>query len=251
MVYDKFSAKAAIYDKYRPRYSKEFIDYIYNNYGITDKSVIADIGAGTGILSEEFLVRNSEVICVEPNIQMLEQARKRLSKYAKVSFINSSAEDTNIFDQSINIIIVGQAFHWFNKIEFLKECKRIIVDNGFVVLAWNISNSSNIVSKEIFDLNSKCIKRYNGYNLRDQENDQEYYDFFLNGEFVSHNFENNLFLNNEEFIGRCLSRSYSPDIGDDNYEEYVDGLNTIFDTYSEKGKIKIINTTKCVIGRVK
>lgn len=86
MNYDRFTSKADLYDKFRPKYSGEFIDYIYKYLGISDNTVVADIGAGTGILSEEFLKRGSSVICVEPNKKMLEQAKCKLQQFKKVSY---------------------------------------------------------------------------------------------------------------------------------------------------------------------
>ena len=64
-------------------------------------------------------------------------------------------------------------------------------------------------------------------------------------------FENSLLLDKEEFVGRCLSRSYAPNFADEEYQYYVDSLLKIFDTYSENKKIKIKNNTKCIIGKVK
>ena len=152
MDYNRFTSKADLYDKFRPKYSEEFIDYIYKYLGISDNTIVADIGAGTGILSEEFLKRGSSVICVEPNKKMLEQAKYKLQQFKKVAFINATAENTSIINSSVNIVTVGQAFHWFDKKAFLKECRRILIENGFVVLAWNISDSNDPINKEIANL---------------------------------------------------------------------------------------------------
>lgn len=251
MKYDKFTDKADIYDKYRPKYSKGFIDYLYQYLALSNNAVIADIGAGTGILSEEFLKRGSNVICVEPNKKMLEQAKRKLQHYKNVSFINETAESTNIKDTSIDIITVGQAFHWFNEKLFLNECKRILVDEGIVVLAWNVSNSEDPINKAVSHLNYMYAKNYNGYNARDKESDTKYLCFFKDGNAEIHFFENNLLLDKREFIGRCLSRSYAPNLSDNNYEKYVNGLSDIFDNYSESKKIRIKNNTKCILGKVK
>lgn len=251
MKYDKFTAKADIYDKYRPKYSKDFIDYLYQYLALPTNAVIADIGAGTGILSEEFLKRGSNVICVEPNKKILEQAKGKLQHYKNVSFINETAESTNIKDMSIDVVTVGQAFHWFDEKKFLKECKRILVDKGTVVLAWNVSNSEDPINREISHLNYIYAENYNGYNARDKESNIEYSYFFKDGKMEIHFFENNLLLDKEEFIGRCLSRSYAPNPGDVNYDKYVNCLSDMFNNYSENKKIKIKNKTKCILGRVK
>ena len=94
-------------------------------------------------------------------------------------------------------------------------------------------------------------KNYNGYNARDKESDTKYLCFFKDGNAEIHFFENNLLLDKREFIGRCLSRSYAPNLSDNNYEKYVNGLSDIFDNYSESKKIRIKNNTKCILGKVK
>lgn len=249
MNYEKFTNKAELYDKYRPNYAPKFIDFLYKYAGFTDYSRIADIGAGTGILSEEFLKKGSTVICVEPNKRMLEQAKKRLQNYKNIIYINSTAENTNMDDSTIDFITVGQAFHWFDKNAFLKECKRILVEDGKVILAWNITDSKDIINRELNNLNMRMLPNYDGYNQRDTEDDSRYSDFFKNME--SYTFDNDLSLDEEAFVGRCLSRSYTPNLIDNNYMKYISELLKIFDLRSEKGKVKIKNNTKCVLGRVK
>ena len=182
---------------------------------------------------------------------MLEQAKYKLQQFEKVSFINTTAENTSIINSSVNIVTVGQAFHWFDKKDFLKECRRILIENGFVVLAWNISDSNDPVNKEITNTNYMYCKKYNGYSSRDKEDNTEYLDFFTNNKMEINIFENNLLLDKEGFIGRCLSRSYAPNFADEEYQYYVDSMLKIFDTYSENKKIRIKNNTKCIIGKVK
>ena len=116
-------------------------------------------------------------------------------------------------------------------------------------MAWNVTDSEDLINKAIYNLNSRIIKNYNGYNARDKENCSEYSDFF--GKMSCHIFDNDLLLDKNEFIGRCLSRSYTPNLSDDNYEAYVTGLAEIFDLYSSGDKVRIKNNTKCILGKVK
>ena len=55
MSTERFSNRVENYVKYRPGYPKEFIDYLYKNVGFSKQSIIADIGSGTGRISEVYL----------------------------------------------------------------------------------------------------------------------------------------------------------------------------------------------------
>ncbi len=77
----KFTGRAAVYAKARPNYAAEFIDYLYNDAGMNSTSIIADIGSGTGILSNALLEKGSTVYCVEPNNDMRKTAENNLSDF--------------------------------------------------------------------------------------------------------------------------------------------------------------------------
>ena len=121
------------------------------------------------------------------------------------------------------------------------------LDDGKVLLTWNITDSESKVIQDLSYLN----KLYLGscYNTRDKEDLKYYLKFFK--EYILNYFDNDLELNIDQFIGRCLSRSYSPSENDDIYDEYIDGLNSIFYDNSKEGKIIIKNKTRSMIGMVK
>lgn len=71
-----FLGKEKNYDKNRPAYPTQLISFLYDTIGFSESSVIADIGSGTGIFSKQIAERRSTVICVEPNNDMRQIARK-------------------------------------------------------------------------------------------------------------------------------------------------------------------------------
>ena len=75
-----YSTKADKYDKYRWSYAPEAIQTIFNTTGITTSSVVADIGAGTGIMTREFIGKVGQIFAVEPNLEMRALAAKNLAK---------------------------------------------------------------------------------------------------------------------------------------------------------------------------
>lgn len=244
---DKFTGKSCIYDKYRPNYPDSLIDYLYTEEGFSDKSTIADVGAGTGIFSEQLLKKGSKVLLVEPNISMLGEAKKRLYKYNNAFYISSAAEKINIDSNTLDYITVAQAFHWFDLNKFKNECKRLLVDFGKVLLVWNITDSECKVVKDLSYLNKFFLGTC--YHSRDKEDLTYYLKFYK--DYVLKYFDNDLELNIDEFIGRCLSRSYSPNEKDDIYNEYIEGLKNIFYDNSKENRIIIKNKTRSMIGMIK
>lgn len=126
---ERFNNRVDNYTLYRPHYPKEIIPFLKKEIGLTEHSLIADIGSGTGISSEIFLDNGNMVYAVEPNIEMREAAEKMHKFDKNFISINASAEKTSLKDNSIDVIIAGQAFHWFDKTLAKNEFKRIVTDS--------------------------------------------------------------------------------------------------------------------------
>ena len=135
---NKFNNKAKDYVKFRPTYPNEFINYLVKDLKIKDK-VIADIGFGTGKLTELIINDCKTIYAVEPNKDMRVAAEKILNKHKTFHSVNGSAENTTLKDNSIDLIIVAQAFHWFDAKKARIEFKRILKPKGIVVLVWNLT----------------------------------------------------------------------------------------------------------------
>ena len=101
---DKFNNIAEIYEKYRPSYPEEYINYIIEKCNLNSESLVADIGAGTGILTRQLLNRNLKVVGVEPNNDM-RNILKKLELNKRFKAIEGKAENTNLEDNSIELIV--------------------------------------------------------------------------------------------------------------------------------------------------
>lgn len=248
---DKFTGKAKIYSKFRPSYPNEFIDYLYSDTGLKESSNIADIGAGTGIFSKHLLLRNSQVIGIEPNDDMRQTAEKDLNQFPKFSMIKASAEHTTLPDSSVDFITVAQAFHWFDRANFRLECQRILKDSGKVILVWNTRDCSSELVNENDEINKKYCLNYNGFSGGSGgENPESYADFFKDGICEYRTFQNDLYFDEESFIGRNLSASYAPKEGTKDHQNYIDELRQLFLKFGINGKICLPNITKSYIGEV-
>ena len=97
----------------------------------------ADVGSGTGILTEMFLQNGNVVYGVEPNQGMREAAERLLKAHPRFNSVAGQAEATTLDEASVDFITAGQAFHWFDAAASRTEFGRILRPDGFVALTWN------------------------------------------------------------------------------------------------------------------
>lgn len=245
-----FNGLANVYTAGRPFYATEFIDVLCSKYGVTEESIIADIGSGTGKFAKQLLDKGSTVYGIEPNANMRNVAIKELHGYIKFKSVNGTASETRLKDDSVSHITVAQAFHWFNVAEFKKECRRILQKDGFVVLVWNMRDMSNIVNQISYKIYKKHCPKFKGFSGGIQKDDIRIKDFFDNNyEYME--FSNPLFYDKETFISRSLSGSYSLKQRDKGYSEYMLELNDLFGKYEDNGYLKMANKTVAYIGKIK
>mgnify|MGYP003307863226 CR=1 FL=1 len=246
-----FSNVAHIYDKHRPSYANGLFEYLYGDVGLNDSSEIADIGSGTGIFTKELLKRNSRVYAVEPNYDMRRFAEAKFSSNGRFVSVAGTAETTTLDYRSIDYITVAQAFHWFKKDLFYRECQRILKPQGKVILVWNQRDINSDLVREIDLVNATYCPSFSGYSkgMRGALGDSDYSNFFY-GPYETKRFANNLTYTKESFIGWHLSASYRLSESAKHFEKYVMCLEDIFDLHSKNQKIIIPNFTVSYIGTV-
>lgn len=245
----KFSGRAEDYKKGRPGYPQKLFDCLYDKYGFSGSSIIADIGAGTGKFSKYLLDMDSTVYLVEPNDDMRAVAQNELIDYSKAIFVDGSSDMTKLEDNSVDFVTAAQAFHWFNAEEFKAECKRILKPDGMVILVWNTRDMSSKFNVRSYDIYKKYCPLFKGYHGGMKDNDKRITDFFDNN-FNKISFENPLDFTKEKFIIRNLSASYSIKSGDKNFEIYIKELENLFDEYCENGIVTMRNNTVAYIGKI-
>ncbi len=249
---DIFDDVATIYSKYRPSYPEKYINYLISKCNLNENSLIADIGSGTGILTKQFLDKNLRIIGVEPNENMRKISRKFLSNYKNFISIDGNDKNTNLEENSVDLITVAQAFHWFDVDAFRKECKRILKPNGKVCIIWNKLDTTNNIVKEEKDIDYKYTNQYKEINniLEDEKRELLIKDFFKNDNYECKITENNQIYNKETFIGVNLSKSYSLRKEDKNYDNYINAFEYLFNKYNKNGTLLIKNNTYGYLGSI-
>src|ERR1700736_2261037 len=109
----RFSDRVADYVRYRPGYPTEVLTLLRSECALRPGQVIADIGSGTGFLSELFLKNGNRVYGIEPNEAMRLAGEEYLASFDNFVSIDASAEATTLEYGTIDFVTAGQAFHWF------------------------------------------------------------------------------------------------------------------------------------------
>jgi SAM-dependent methyltransferase len=247
---ERFSDRVENYVKYRPKYPKEFVDYLYTSIGFSKDAIVADIGSGTGILTALLLDRGCRVVGVEPNKEMRKAAETLLEEYPKFVSMDGTAETTGLASSSVDYIICAQAFHWFDKDACKKEFQKILKPNGKVVLAWNKRKVEETgFSAEYEELVRTYANDYNEVN-HNLITEAEFRVFFKNGVYHKAVFSNKQIFDFEGLKGRLLSSSYTPMPGEQNYEPLLAELKKLFDKYEVNGSVAFEYETEVYIGEV-
>lgn len=245
----KFDGRAGVYTESRPGYAAELLDCLYSSHGISQSSVIADIGSGTGKFAKHLLDRGNVVYGVEPNEDMRSVAEKELGGYANFHSVQGDAENTTLGASSVDYITTAQAFHWFDVKKFKQECSRIIKNSGKVFLIWNVRDTSDLLNQELYQIYTKYCPNFKGFSGGIEKDDPRIKEFF-DGQYEYAAFDNPLYFDKEKFIARSLSGSYSLKEGDREYEEYMKALLGVFNKYSDNGIVSVANQSVAYIGMI-
>ena len=134
----------AKYYVYRPNYSKLVLKALalYVD-AFSHVFKIADIGAGTGKLTEQLLELGLEGYAIEPNDEMRKVGIELLGNSKNFSWISGSAEHTGLADSSVDWVVMASSFHWTDSTKALKEFYRILKPEGFLTIMWNPRDIEN------------------------------------------------------------------------------------------------------------
>lgn len=246
---ERFSNRVENYILYRPSYPNDLIKFFIEKNDLTEDTIIADVGSGTGILTELFLKNGNKVFAIEPNDEMRGAAERLLHHYSNFKSIPATAEKTSLESESVDLIIAGQAFHWFDFEKTKTEFARILKTGGIVALIWNDRKTGNSDFAKEFE---NLILRFAvDYDAVDHKNfHEEKLHPFFSGEMKTKSFPNYQHLDFEGLKGRLLSASYIP-TGGEHFKKMIDELQVLFQNHQQNGKVTIEYETQVFYGKVK
>lgn len=125
---DLFSRQSADYAKFRPRYPTALFEYLTSLP--PERRLAWDVGTGNGQSAVKLAEFFDRVVATDPSQKQLDSAEK----HARVEYRAEPAERSSLASQSVDLVAVAQAFHWFKQDEFFAEVARVLKPGGVLAL---------------------------------------------------------------------------------------------------------------------
>ncbi len=247
---DRFTGRAAVYHRYRQRYPiATVLDRLKTWCGLQPDWTIADIGAGTGMLSEVFLSNGNPVLAIEPNHEMRSTCRQLSDRFPLLQVRHGTAEDTGLAANSVAVVAAGRAFHWFDIPRALLEFQRILQPNGWLVLVSHGRAKDDSPQSLAFEdlliehgTDYACIRA--GYRVH--ENLHQVFTADRHSEQIP----GRQILDWDSLLGQALSFSVVPQPHHPGYPAFEQRLRDFFHTYAEDGLLTVPTSCWIDAGRI-
>jgi SAM-dependent methyltransferase len=243
---ERFSDRVENYAKFRPDYPDALTGLMQQRLPVP--AVIADIGSGTGILSNRLLAAGYTVLGVEPNEPMRCEAERRLGSRASFHSVAGTAEATTLAPGSVEAVTCAQSFHWFDRTGTRVEFGRILREPKLVWLIWNERISEDLM-EEYDRILQESAPEYNRVGRRNVT-DVDIADFFAPAPVERFYFPNAQRLDRDGFLGRVLSSSYVPNVGQPGHEEVMNKMEAFFDRHAQSGSIDFLYQTRVYLAQL-
>ncbi len=244
----RFTDRADNYARYRPGYPAAVLACLRHECGLSPAHVVADVGSGTGILTEMFLANGNLVYAVEPNEAMRRAAEAALAHHPRFLSIGGRAEATTLADGGVDWVVAGQAFHWFDAAAARREFGRILRPNGYVALVWNArAYEGDALMADYERVLGEFGLGYTTVTHRTHSGDLA--TLFANGhEFRT--FTHRRPLDFAALWGGFLSASYAPLATDPHYAALRAALEDVFERHAADGRVNFVYETHLYFGRL-
>jgi SAM-dependent methyltransferase len=247
----RFSNRVEDYARYRPGYPPETMDLLVAQCGLSSGWTVADVGSGTGILTEHFLKNGNSVFAVEPNGAMRKAAEHLLSGYRNFTSIDGTAERTTLEDGSVDLVTAGQALHWFDAAATRAEFERVLRGEGWVAFVWNAHRGDMTPLTADYEV----LLRRHGTDYeqvgRHEGGTKVVAEFFGGTPYETRTLDNHQVLDLEGFKGRLASSSYVPSTGEPGFAAIMEDAERIFGRHENAGRVIFPYDTRVYYGKLK
>jgi len=223
---------------------------VFDTSRLTSEAIIADIGAGTGLVTREFVDRVKKIYAVEPNLPMRKMAERLLGHHPAFISVDGKAEATTLPAHSIDLITVGQALHWFEHQASLREFQRILKPDGWLAAIFHSPIGDGIYEalKPVFSVDY-------GWDIIPTPKPQygnSHTDYYFGiGNEIKRHYPQTWQETWEEFIGGILSDSHSPEDSHPAFQKFIFEVRRVFDQFCAGSSLQVHGGTDIVIGHLR
>lgn len=250
-----YSSKAESYAKYRWDYAPAAIEALFEIAGLGPNSVVAELGAGTGILTRRLCGRAGQVFAIEPNLEMRAFLVRDCGSLPGCTVLDTAAETTGLPDACLDAALAAQAIHWFEPQATRRELRRILKPAGWLALLDNRGTDPELnIALRANDLaEGASAQPAEGQSTQPTPGAQiapEAY-YFAPGAYQTLLFPFTIDQDWEAFLGAQLSASYAPDPGQLRFPDFTAAARGIFESFSRDGRLRVTGETRLMIGRLR
>lgn len=152
---DYFSAQASDYAQSRPSYPDELFEFLA---ALTpSKHFVLDCATGNGQAALSLAQHFDDVFAADLSFNQLKQA----PSHPNIHYFQSTAESLPLKDQSMNLVVVAQAWHWFKHEAFEAEAQRLLTPGGHVAIwGYNLLRIHPALDELIYHYYHQTLKNY-------------------------------------------------------------------------------------------
>ena len=235
--------KARLYEKHRLPYAAEVVPDLLDRIG--EVHTVADIGAGTGQVARLLADGSRTVYAVEPNPSMRQVGAQALSNVAGIAFVDGAAERTTLREASVDLIVIGNAFHRFRPSACV-ELRRILKSGGWIALF-----SYRFLETAFTDLLFSKLTTLESWTSRSERAQHRMPTEMLFGEGATDtlSYPQSLIEGWEAFFGAARAGIEAPERDDRDYQRFEQINREVFDAFSSDGEIRIRYETTVTFGQ--
>ena len=165
-----FNEDVKNYDEWRPTYCKELFNDIIQYSELNQNKKAIEVGIGTGQATMPFLMTGCDVTAVELGKDLAAYSKEKFQEYKNFSVYNTSFEDFECNDNSIDILYSATAFHWISEDIGYPKALRLLKNDGTLALFWNkpfVKREDDLLHQKI----QSIYQKYRPSNAKFIEND--------------------------------------------------------------------------------
>lgn len=243
-----FSSKVADYVASRPDYPPQLFDALRDACALQPGAMVADIGAGTGLLTQGLLERGYQVCAIEPNAPMRAAADQRLERFPGYRSAAGCAEAMPVPAASVDLITAAQAFHWFEIGAARAEFLRVLRPRGQVALIWN----DRVLTDPLHVALNAIFAHFGGAKrgaLVAHEERGDVPAFFAGAVTQEWRWPHEHGLDAAGLLSLVFSRSYMPERNSPRGQEACEQVLHLFERLASNARVAVRYTTVAMLGR--